>query len=294
MIGLAALAAATQLAGCLPVSGDYISAGDLATAVPEFAAVDSRERVGYTPNPGARRTFRANDIERLAERLEVEITRPREVCFEWTLRLITEEETLAAMRKALENPEVEIEILELSRHPAPKGRLIFDPDRLNPPAGSDASRPVVWNGFIEYGERRRFKIWARVQLSAPTQRLVATHPIRAGATIGRGDVRVQEYEGFPRSFAPQVQDVVGRISVRPLQEGMIIPTRLLRDAPLVRFGDEVSVVVRAGRALIRLEAQARGSGKLGDTIKLRNMKSGKIFDAKVVGPGRVSVIAPGG
>lgn len=291
---LVTLAAAAQLSGCLAVSGDHITVGRLAETMPEFAAADPEERLGYTPNPGARRTFRANDIKRVGGRLGVAVANPRDVCFEWQLRELTAQEVEAAMRKALDNPQVNIELIEFSRQPIPQGEVVFDPARLPSPVSDEAAQPVAWNGFIEYGRRRRFTVWARVRLTATMQRLVAARPIRAGARIERADVRVETYEGFPRNDAPDVAAVIGQVSVRPLQEGMVIPSRLLREAPLIKYGDRVSVVVSAGRAVIKTEGRAEDTGKMGETIDVRNLKSGRIFKGKVIGSGQVAVVAPGG
>jgi flagella basal body P-ring formation protein FlgA len=285
------LAAAMQGSPCLPVSGDTIQARDLAEAVPAFAALPAELSLGYAPAPGSTRILRAQDLREIASREGVVLEQEDDVCFEWRLRVPSEEEFRGAMAAAIGRQGVSIEIVETSRYPAPPGDLSFALSALRPPPRGDPDRAVLWKGYVEYGERRRFAVWARVRVAVDTTRVIAAKPIKAGETIERGQVEAQPCRCFPfgNDTAQTLEQVVGRVSRQPFQAGDLIATRSL-DRPLdVNRGDLVKVEVRNGAAVIQAVGRAEARGRRGETILVRNEASGKNFHAKVAGPSRVEL-----
>jgi len=285
---------AIQVAPCLPVSGDVIRAADLARVVPAFASAPAEARIGYAPAPGATRTFRAADLEREARRLGVQLDEAREVCFQWRLSVPSKERFRQAMEQVLDLPDARIEIVETSQQAAPPGPLVFPRSALRPPPSGDAS-PVVWRGYIQYGKKRRFVVWARVRIVGTVNRVVATEPLRAGEAIRAEQVRLESSEGFPfggRS-ANSLDLVVGQMLRRPLSEGAAIPAHLL-DRPLeVERKDVVKVRVLNGATVILAEGLAEAGGRKGDTIPIRNTNSGTTFRAKITGPKQVTLTLSG-
>lgn len=289
------LLAAAIAQPCLPVSGDNIVAADLAKAIPEFSNAPPETAFGYAPNPGATRVLRVGDIARFARQAGVELNDEYQLCFEWELRRIPEEAFLQAMRKAWDGDEVEIRILDVSRFPAPPGELVFDPADLSAPPPGDPTAPVLWRGHVHYSPARRLAVWARVQVTASMQRVAAIEPLRAGEPIPADALRVETYRGFPSSDAiSKVSDVAGRVLLRPLAAGSIVPRRLLREPIDVRQGVVVEVTVVSGPTLIRTEGVAEDSGRRGETIVVRNPKSGRTFRAVISGVGQVIVRLSGG
>jgi flagella basal body P-ring formation protein FlgA len=288
------LSFAMQIAGCSPVSSDVIRAADLAEAMPAFAAVPADTRVGYAPSPGATRTFHAADLEREARRLGITLGEAREVCFQWRLSVPSRERFLKAMEEALNTPDARIEIVETSRQPAPPGPLLFSRSSVRPPASGDAT-PVLWRGYIEYGNNRRFQVWARVRITASISRVVTTEPIRAGEPIGREQVRLESSEGFPfgNPSASRLDQVVGQAVRRPLTSGVPIPAHWLEKPLEVEKADVVKVRVRNGAAVILAEGVAEAGGRRGDTIPVRNSTSGSTFHAKITGEKQVTLTLAG-
>ncbi len=283
------LAAALQASPCLPVSGDTIRAADLVEAVPAYAALPADRSLGYAPVPGATRVFSGQDLEQIASREGVVLKQEDDVCFAWRLRVPSEQEFLAAMSAALNLPDASIEVVETSRFAAPSGDIIFALSGLKPPPRGDPDRAVLWKGYVEYGARRRFAVWARVRISVDTTRVAAVQPVKAGVPIQREQVTLQPCRCFPfgGETARTLEEVVGRVSRQPLQEGDLISTRFL-DRPLdVDRGDLVNVEVHNGAAVIQAEGRAETRGRLGETILVRNETSGKKFRAEVAGPNRV-------
>jgi len=283
------LAAVMQASPCLPVLGDTIRAHDLVEAVPAFAALPAELPLGYAPVPGATRILRAQDLEEVASRQGVLLKQEDDICVSWRLRLPSEEEFRQAMAAALNLPGVSIEIVETSRFPAPPGDLTFALSALKPPPQGDPDRPVLWKGYVDYGERRRFAVWARVRIKADTMRVAAAKPVKAGVPIEREQVELRACRCFPfgDEAAKTLEEVVGHVSRHPFQAGDLIPVRSL-DRPVdVDRGDLVKVEVHNGAAVIQAEGRAEARGRRGETILVRNETTGKKFRAKVAGPNQV-------
>lgn len=276
---------------CTPIEADHIVAADLARAVPEFSAAPPAAEIGYAPAPGVRRVIRIDELRRLATRFNVRLTSEREVCFAWPLAPVSANDAAAAMKKSLGAPQANIQVVQLSNRAAPHGELVFPLPGLIPPADRRTG-PALWRGYVSYAGSRRFDLWAKVKISAPTTRVVASSDIAAGRVIQAADVRLETIDDFPvwKQVARQLDEVVGHIAQRGIQKGRAVLRTEVSEPVAVSAGEIVHVDVESGRAHIKLDALAESSGRTGDMIRLRNPRSGKYFRARVEGKGKVLVM----
>lgn len=283
MIWWIVLAMRLQPAACTPIETETIVAADLARAIPEFAKAPADENIGYAPSPGSRRVFRIEELRRLAARFQVDLGGRSEACFEWPLARLTAEQAIAAMKLSLNMPEAQFEIVDLSKRATPRGEVVFPVSSLIPPADRHTGA-ALWRGYVLYGGgERRSDVWARVRISAPMTRVVAVTPIPSGRVIAPAEVRVETIDDFPLSndAARTLDEVVGWIPRFGFAAGHAVLRSELSEAIVVKTGDVVDVLVKSGNAHLKLQALAESSGHRGDMIALRNMKSGKIFRARV-------------
>jgi len=285
MIPLAAFA----LAGCLAVSAgaDRIVAGDLAAALPAFAAANPDAEVALAPAPGVARVFTAPELQRLAARLSLTAAPQSEICVERPVAPPDPARLLAAMRRQL--PDARIEILDYSRHPQPEGGIEFPLRGLQSGAGG-----AFWYGYVHYGANRRFTIWARVKARVTVTRVVASEDLRSGGPVLAGQASAQVREEAPAAgpFATSLDQVVGRWARVPIRAGSAIRLDQLEAPKEILQGETVKVEVRSGGVRMELEAQAQGSGAVGETIPVLNTASKRRFLARVEAKGRVSVDGP--
>jgi flagella basal body P-ring formation protein FlgA len=194
---------------------------------------------------------------------------------------------LKAMHQTL-GPEAHVEIVELSRFPAPSGEVVFCREDIGTP-------PVaLWHGYVAYDGDKRFPIWARVKLSMQTMRLVALEELRPGIPIKASQVAVQNIEEFPqRRITPRsVAEVEGALPRRFISANSPVWADAIEPANDVTKGDRVSVVVHSGLAKLAFDAEAQSSGRRGDFVPFKNPESGKLFRARVEGPGKAWVDTP--
>jgi flagella basal body P-ring formation protein FlgA len=191
---------------------------------------------------------------------------------------------LEAMRRAL--PGSRIEILDFLRAPVPEG----DPDF--PLAGlRQTVEGELWLGAVRRPEGHGYPIWAKVKVVADQPRVIVVDPLRPGAPIAAGQVRLETRAEFPAGseFAASLEEVVGRLPLRAVAAGTPLRAAWLAPAHAIARGDTVFVEVSLGGVRLAFEAQAEASGSTGQTIPLRNPANGRRFYARVEGPDRAAV-----
>jgi flagella basal body P-ring formation protein FlgA len=287
MIAATAVALAlTAAMECVPLQKNNITGADLAAADPLFRAIPAERIVGYSPGPGRQRLIAVPELKAIAESSGVAISPARDLCFEWRTTAINAAAAQAAMTQ--EYPEARIEVIELSRYPAPEGHIVFPKSGLQRVPGA----VMLWRGYIAYGEGRKFDIWARVGITIQRDRIIATQVLRPGQLIREDQVKVDQYNGPPleAGFAVSVEEVVGRVPRSITLPGSPIKTSTLETPVEISRGDIVSVEVLNGASRISLEARAASSARLGQSVQLQNQTSGKSFRATVSGTGRAVVV----
>lgn len=276
---------------CASVEHDPIRARDLAQFVPVFGRLAPDTPIAAAPGPGVRRVFHSLELVSLARGYSLDLAGAEDVCFEWPMEVPDRARILEAMQSALPDSGTRIELLEISRYPAPRGRLEFHREDLGAPARPDAPSPVTWRGNVVYGGNQRFAIWARVRITASVSHLVAAETIREGTPIAPGQLRVESGDAFPLSgdTASRVEQVAGRIALRNIPAGSEIHLSQLKQPPDIKRGDVVTVEVLSGSARLAFTGKSESDGRQGETISVRNPRSNKIFQARVDGKDRALV-----
>ncbi|HXB69088.1 MAG TPA: flagellar basal body P-ring formation chaperone FlgA [Candidatus Acidoferrales bacterium] len=283
MIALASFA----LAGCLAVGtgSDYILAKDLAPAFPALAEVAPDTPLVPAPMPGAPRIFRVPELGRLSVRFNVTPAPEGEICIQRPVAVPDRARILEAMQQQL--PEARIDILDISRQPAPEGPFEFPLSGLR-----QGITGGYWNGFVRYGSNHRFAVWAKVKVLVTAARVVAAVELKPGRPIDNAQLRLETREEAPGAdaYALTIEDVAGRVPRRTIAAGAAIRLPWTEAAKDVLSGDTVSVEVTNGGAHLEFEAQAQASGSAGQIIPVLNPVSNKRFPARVQGKGKVSVV----
>ncbi len=281
-------------AGCLPISGGRILGRDLAMADARFATLPATLTVGFPPAPGAQRIYTAPELQRLARANGIQATGFSAVCFELPMRRFAEAEAMAAMRRTLP-AEAELKIVELAGIDVPAGTVEFPVEGIEP-ATPSSHGVQLWRGYVRYAETRRVAVWARVEVRLKVTAVVTDRDLPQGVTISAAALRIEtRMTPFDRVVpATRIVEVAGRMPKRSLQAGSIVPLNVLEEAPTVRRGDSVPVIVESGMAWLRFEAIAESAARDGDIIELRNPANGKTFKARLDAGPKALIVIPGG
>jgi flagella basal body P-ring formation protein FlgA len=283
MMLLAFLAAA-----CFPVAGPNITARDLAKALPAFTPADPGAAIAYAPTPGVIRILHPAEVRQLTTRFNYDGALPTEdICFERPVAPLSPDAVLKAMHEAL-GADAHIDLVEVSRFPAPPGEIVFRREDIGTP-------PIaLWHGYVLYDGDKKFPIWARVKVSVETVRVVALEELRPGIPIKASQVTLQKTEEFPqrRATPASVAQLEGAVPRRFISANSPIYADAIEPANDITKGDRVSVTVHSGLAQLAFDAEAESSGRRGDFISFKNPESGKLFRARVEGPGKAWVETP--
>ncbi len=290
---MAVFAVIAVLAGtaCHPVETEKIHGRDLAAVLPAFAALPADADLGYAPNPGQQRTFRAGDLRRIATANHIHFEPIENVCFGWPTSVPDREKMLEAMRKTLSGRKATIELVDQSRSGAPAGEIVFPVSGIS----GVSTEPVVWHGYVRYAGEKRFAIWARVRLIVREPRVKTNETLRPGEAIRGDQVRLDTYEGpLTREPAPTtLKDVVGMIPRNTIPADSFVLTSMVAAPQDVERGDSVQVVVEMTNGRIEAQGIAEAGGMRGAVIPIRNAKSGKTFRARIEDRDKVVVIPAG-
>jgi flagella basal body P-ring formation protein FlgA len=274
---------------CLAIDGDRILMSDLAAAIPAFSAAEGSESIGFAPFPGSQRRFSAGEVSRLAAGRKI-ATEPEPVCFERKLETLTPERLLAALREALP-ANAQVELIDFSHVRIPHGRLEFPGDGFVSRPGGSPHGAAIWRGRVKYAVAQSIPVWALTRVWVSRTAVVAARDLPPERPIEAGDTHVMTVDIGPFSEVPlsSPEEVAGLAPRRMIRAGQPIPRSLLETPPEVSRGEMVGIEARYGAAFLKFEVHAEASGRVGDSIQVRNVESGKIFRARVVRKGWVAV-----
>ncbi|WP_336814326.1 flagellar basal body P-ring formation chaperone FlgA [Bosea sp. MMO-172] len=129
------------------------------------------------------------------------------------------------------------------------------------------------------------------QLVETMEVVVPKRLIARGETLGKDDVTVERRprEGQGGEIIGDVRAAIDKVARRALLAGVPLRGSDVQREEIVGKGDLVTIVYEAPGLLITLRGKASEAGAMGDVVSVTNPQSKRVLQAKVTGPGRVSV-----
>ncbi|WP_459705902.1 flagellar basal body P-ring formation chaperone FlgA [Stutzerimonas marianensis] len=114
--------------------------------------------------------------------------------------------------------------------------------------------------------------------------------IDRGQTFTAQDLKLQRINiaKARRGYYNRLEEVVGLAAKRRIRAGQLITPTLLEQAMAVRRGQPVRIVANHDGIEASTSGEALAEGQPGDVIRVRNIGSGKVIDAKVLDVGVVT------
>ncbi len=137
----------------------------------------------------------------------------------------------------------------------------------------------------------RWTIYVPVNVDIYTEVAISTRNLRKGERISKHDFNFQRTNtsDISHSFLDSPEDLVGKEVRRPLRAGAVIRDQDLQEANVVEKGDTVIVTAQSGGLMVSTEGEALTDGHVGEQIRVKNLRSNRIVDARVMGPGEAQV-----
>ena len=133
--------------------------------------------------------------------------------------------------------------------------------------------------------------WINVDFRIRASVLQAARKIPYGKTIALEDIREATVEIADARIAclRKPEDAIGKVSRRTLSPGDPLTRESLTNPLLVRIGDTVHLRLERNGIQAATLVRAEQDGKLGQTIRIRNLDFARSLKAQVVGRGEVKI-----
>lgn len=138
------------------------------------------------------------------------------------------------------------------------------------------------------------KSWAiimPVMVRIEREMLVLKAPVNKGDTIAASDIRTEMRDSSTlyRGWLSQKEHAVGKLARRNLSAGSVISERDLQHAVSIKRGERVKVLSGDGRFVVSAMGEAMASAQFGEMLRVKNLKSGRIIEGKLMASGQVMV-----
>lgn len=292
-LALSNVADAATLKAQSRISGDQIRLGDLFDGLGEEAGAV----VAPAPAPGGQAMFDAASLARIAQAFHLE----------WNPTAM--EQRLAVQRSSTDIDAAQVAQLlrdALKKSGAPAGlEITVDNRALMIRLPSDNS------GAISVANLHHDTVRGRVtaDLLAPganggTQRIpvsaravdlvdvpVLVRPLRAGDSIGDADIAWSKMprERLPANAITEVSALVGQTARHALPSQQPVRGGDIRVAVMVAKGETVTILLQTPLLTASAHGRALSDGSEGETIRVVNVASNRVIDARVAGPNLVTV-----
>jgi flagella basal body P-ring formation protein FlgA len=130
----------------------------------------------------------------------------------------------------------------------------------------------------------------RGKLEALAEVATAEVTLRKGDLITKENIALKQQNigSLDKPFLA-VEPLVGMQVARTINIGKAIEQKHIVSPPIIKEGDQVKIFARRGDLQISTSGIAKANGRLGETIRIKNVSSNKLIYCRVDGPGIVSV-----
>lgn len=284
-------------------AGEFITLNNLAELPPDLAQKYGQALIWSAPPPGQFFTLTREFLQyRLTQMglsgLLNDANLPPAIQVRQNGVVLNSEEIAAAYRSYVQqqNPWPASD-LRIQIHPQEEQVLLPD-NKFNlevlPPKGQERFLGEVTLEMAVLKEGRllkKFKVNGKVTLEQTV--VCATRPLSPQTVIGPKDVHLSRRDVTnlsQRDIFTAEKQVIGHLVARGLGPQEVLTSRHLDHKPTIKRGEEVTVVLDQDGLVISTKGVTREDGYLGRSVRVRNSKSKKEFQAEVVDAKTVKVM----
>lgn len=198
-----------------------------------------------------------------------------------------------------------------------EGKPLFSKTIVFKDCGSDIQINKAYNNYktlnVKCLEKNGFNLFVRIKLNKPVKdtkknkiiskaknrntNLISSkelkknktfHTVKLKRSLEKNDIiKIEDLDLIitskpsEKSFFNNKEDLVGRKLKKNLKVDQLLHPRHLYERFEVNIGDFLSIVSQMGNASVAVAGEAEDSGNLGDIIKVKNLRSGKVIKGYV-------------
>lgn len=170
----------------------------------------------------------------------------------------------------------------------PSGNLICEVD-VPKAVRYTGTTPVHVSVYVNDVFYRRAILYYRVKVYDTV--LVAAHDLKPDATIGEADVKLAEVtvDDAATTYLHATSEIAGRVPARYLSAGKPITENVLQSALVIDVSAPVTLLTDYNGIQVTAEGIALQRGRVGDRIRVKNARSGKVLLGTVIDAHTVKV-----
>jgi flagellar basal body P-ring formation protein FlgA len=109
--------------------------------------------------------------------------------------------------------------------------------------------------------------------------------------IRKGDLSIREtyMNGKGYEYPSSVEDLTGKVLKRDIPASTVITYQMVEDSIAVQRGDIVDIIAESKKILVSAKGKIIDKGRMGDTVRVKNISSGKEILGRVVAHNTVAV-----
>jgi len=284
-------------------AGEFITLNNLAELPPDLAQKYGQALIWSAPPPGQFFTLTREFLQyRLGQLglagLLTDASLPVAIQVRQTGIILNSEEIAGAYRRYIQNqnpwPASELRI-QIYHQDEP----VLLPDNqvkleVLPPKGQERMLGEVTLEMAVLKDGRllkKFRVNGKVTLEQTV--VCATRQLQVQALIGPGDVHLSRRDVTnlsQRDIFTAEKQVIGHVVSKGVGPQEILTSRHLDQKPIIKRGEEVTVVLDQNGLVISTKGVIREDGYLGRMVRVRNVKSKKEFQAEVLDAKTVKVV----
>jgi flagella basal body P-ring formation protein FlgA len=121
--------------------------------------------------------------------------------------------------------------------------------------------------------------------------VLASHSISRCTIISAEDIETnfRDISMLGDSLVGNPEQATGKQLNKSLRAGDIVFAHLLKNPPLVKRGDLVTIIAKSGGLQISAPGEVKNAGAIGEIVRVKNLMSRRVLQAKVVDEGLVEV-----
>lgn len=137
----------------------------------------------------------------------------------------------------------------------------------------------------------RWTIYVPVAIDVFTQVAVSTRSLHRGESIQKGDFvyKRSNTSRIAHGYLDQNYPLEGMEVRRAIRAGSVIKKLDLKEPTLINKGETVQLTASSGSLMVKSEGTALSNGHLGQQIRVQNIRSQRIVEARVTGKGTAEI-----
>lgn len=135
----------------------------------------------------------------------------------------------------------------------------------------------------------RWSLLVKADISLFVPVVTSLNELERDQLISEADLTLetQNIASLNSGYFTQLDDVAGQRAKRRIGADQIITQRFIKLNELVRKGEKVIIEAGSSQFSVSMQGVSLGKGQLGDQVSVKNLSSGKVIQAEVVGKNRV-------